>query len=55
LSGLQDQAVAVQREALLALRWDGTIGDDAFHVIEEELDIIELTADPRVRTLEQPE
>jgi CPA1 family monovalent cation:H+ antiporter len=55
LSGLQDQAVAVQREALLALRRDGTIGDDAFHVIEEELDIIELTADPRVRTLEQPE
>jgi CPA1 family monovalent cation:H+ antiporter len=55
LSGLQGQAVAVQREVLLALRRDGTIGDDAFHVIEEELDIIELTADPRVRTLELPD
>jgi CPA1 family monovalent cation:H+ antiporter len=55
LPGLQDQAVAVQRDVLLALRRDGTIGDDAFHVVEEELDIIELTADPRVRTLELPE
>lgn len=55
LAGLQTQAIAAQRETLLGLRGDGTIGDDAFHVIEEELDIIELTADPKVRTLEMPE
>jgi monovalent cation/hydrogen antiporter len=52
IAGLQRQAVAVQRETLLRLRKDGTIGDDAFHVIEEELDVIELTADPRFRTLD---
>jgi Na+/H+ antiporter len=51
LAALQALAVAVQRRTLQALRHDGTIGDDAFHAIEEELDIIELTADPRVRTL----
>lgn len=44
----------LQGPALLALRRDGTIGDDAFHAIEEELDIIELTADQRVRTLDAP-
>lgn len=54
LARLQDQALAVQRRVLLELRRDGTIGDDAFHAIEEELDIIELTADPRVRTLDTP-
>jgi NhaP-type Na+/H+ or K+/H+ antiporter len=52
IAGLQDQVVTAQREILLRLREDGTTGDDAFHVIEEELDIIELTADPRVRTLD---
>jgi CPA1 family monovalent cation:H+ antiporter len=55
LAKLQGQAVMAQRRRLLELRQDGTIGDDAFHAIEEELDIIELTADPRVRTLDQPE
>jgi hypothetical protein len=25
------------------------IGDDAFHVVEEDIDMLELTADPRVR------
>jgi Na+/H+ antiporter len=52
IAGLQDQVVTAQRETLLRLRRDGTIGDDAFHVVEEELDIIQLTADPRVRTLD---
>jgi hypothetical protein len=52
IARLQEQVVAAQRQILLRLRQDGTIGDDAFHVIEEELDIIELTADPRVRTLD---
>jgi monovalent cation/hydrogen antiporter len=49
LSDLQMKAVEVQRQALARLRRDKTIGDIAFHIIEEELDIIELTADPRVR------
>jgi Na+/H+ antiporter len=54
LSGLQRYAVEVQRERLIQLRRDGIIGDAAFHIIEEELDIIELTADPRVRTYRRP-
>ena len=54
LAALQGRAVGVQRSTLLDLRRAGTIGDDAFHAIEEELDIIELTADPRVRTLDKP-
>lgn len=49
LAGLQGETVVVQRRRLMALRHDGVIGDDAFHAIEEELDIIELTADPRIR------
>ena len=49
LAGLQGQAVIVQRERLAALRRDGVIGDDAFHAIEAELDIIELSADPLIR------
>jgi CPA1 family monovalent cation:H+ antiporter len=51
LAGLQSHAVAAQRRTLLELRQQGTIGDDAFHAVEEELDIIELTADPRIRAL----
>ncbi len=51
LAALQGYAVAAQRRTLLELRQQGTIGDDAFHAIEEELDIIELTADPRIRAL----
>jgi CPA1 family monovalent cation:H+ antiporter len=51
LSALQQRAVAAQRDALEALRSAGTIGDDAFHAVEEELDLLELTADPRIRTL----
>ena len=54
LASLQERAVAAQRQTLLSLRRDGAIGDDAFHIIEEELDIIELTADSRVRTLDKP-
>lgn len=45
----------MQRQALYGLRQDGTIGDDAYHVIEEELDVLELTADPRFRTLDVTE
>lgn len=43
------RAVAAQRHALVELRARSIIGDDAFHVAEEELDLLELTADERVR------
>lgn len=39
------QAVAAQRRRLVALRAEGTIGDDAFHRVEEELDWAELNAE----------
>jgi CPA1 family monovalent cation:H+ antiporter len=39
------QTVAAQRRRLIALRADGTIGDDAFHRVEEELDWAELNAE----------
>ncbi|RAI58846.1 cation:proton antiporter [Roseicella frigidaeris] len=48
---LQRQAVAAQRQRLASLRSAGAIGDDAFHVIEEEIDLLELSADPRVKAL----
>ena len=43
------KAVAAQRRTLMDLRARSIIGDDAFHVAEEELDLLELTADERVR------
>jgi Na+/H+ antiporter len=55
LAALQLRAVAAQREALTGLRSRRVIGDDALHVVEEEIDLLELTADPRVRpTVERP-
>ena len=39
------RAVAAERRRLVALRADGTIGDDAFHRVEEELDWAELNAE----------
>jgi CPA1 family monovalent cation:H+ antiporter len=39
------RAVAAERRRLVALREDGTIGDDAFHKVEEELDWAELHAE----------
>lgn len=50
LAALQRHAVAAQREALEALRRAGTIGDNAYHAVEEELDLLELGAHPRLRT-----
>jgi len=49
LAALQRRAVAAQRDALTALRARQVIGDDALHAVEEEIDLIELTADARVR------
>src|SRR5579872_7228146 len=44
MTALQRRAVRVQRDALLGLRAREVIGDDAFHAVEEEIDLIELTA-----------
>ncbi len=52
LAALQRRAVSAQRRALVNLRARGTIGDDAFHALEEEIDLLELTADVRVRPSE---
>jgi monovalent cation/hydrogen antiporter len=41
------RAVAAERRRLVELRDDGTIGDDAFHRIEEDLDWAELNAGGR--------
>jgi len=49
LPGLQRLAVRSQRESLRDLRARDVIGDDAFHVVEEEIDLLELTAEARVR------
>jgi len=49
MTELQLQAVRAQRQKLLELRAQEVIGDDAFHAAEEEIDLLELTADARIR------
>jgi CPA1 family monovalent cation:H+ antiporter len=49
MTALQRRAVRVQREALQDLRRRQVIGDDAFHAAEEEVDLLELTADARIK------
>jgi CPA1 family monovalent cation:H+ antiporter len=44
-----ETAVAAERRMLSQLRADGTIGDDAFHRIEEEIDLAQLGAESRLR------
>jgi CPA1 family monovalent cation:H+ antiporter len=44
---LRRNAIAAARTVALELRRRGTIGDDAFHRLEEELDWLELSAAPR--------
>jgi monovalent cation/hydrogen antiporter len=39
---LHGGAINAAREAVLAMRTNDEIGDDAFHVIEEELDSLEM-------------
>jgi len=48
-ASLQRRVVDAQRHALMDLRARDVIGDAAFHAAEEELDLLELTADPRIR------
>jgi CPA1 family monovalent cation:H+ antiporter len=42
--------MAAERRRLVALRADGTIGDDAFHRIGEDLDGAELNTESVLRT-----
>jgi monovalent cation/hydrogen antiporter len=49
LTELQRRAVQAQRQVLVELRAREVIGDDAFHAAEEEIDLLELTADERIR------
>jgi Na+/H+ antiporter len=49
LDTLQARIVAAQRDTLINLRARWIIGDDAFHATEEEIDLIELTTDKRIR------
>ena len=49
MTELQRRAVQVQRQVLMSLRSRKVIGDDAFHAAEEEIDLLELTADARIK------
>jgi CPA1 family monovalent cation:H+ antiporter len=49
LADLQQAAVGAQRAALHELRRQELIGDDAFHAVEAEIDVLDLTADARIR------
>jgi Na+/H+ antiporter len=46
-SEIHQRAVTAARQAILQMRANGEIGDDAFHRIEEELDWIEMSDAPR--------
>jgi monovalent cation/hydrogen antiporter len=49
MTELQRRAVRAQRDELIQLRSRLIIGDDAFHAAEEEIDLLELTADSRIK------
>ena len=49
MTELQRRAVRAQRQTLVNLRSQKVIGDDAFHAAEEEVDLLELTADSRIK------
>jgi monovalent cation/hydrogen antiporter len=49
MTELQRRTVRAQRQVLISLRAHKVIGDDAFHAAEEEVDLLELTADSRIR------
>lgn len=42
------RALAAERQALLALRGTGEIGDDAFHAVEEEIDWADMNVEGRL-------
>ena len=49
LTTLRRAAIAAGRAELVALRARGVIGDNAFHLVEEEMDLDDLSSDPRLR------
>ena len=49
ITALQLRVLAEQRKTLLDLRERDVIGDSAFQAVEEELDLLEISADLRVR------
>jgi hypothetical protein len=51
-AGIIRAAMQAQRRRLSALRAAGTIGDDAFHQVEAELDLFELDLEQVLRTVE---
>jgi monovalent cation/hydrogen antiporter len=44
---LRAKTLAARRERLLTMRTEGVIGDEAFHRLEEELDLSELATATR--------
>jgi len=46
-------ALRTERQTIIALRQSGEIGDDAFHIVEEELDWVEMYVDQRARGVQQ--
>jgi monovalent cation/hydrogen antiporter len=46
-------ALRIERQTIIALRQSGEIGDDAFHIVEEELDWVEMYVDQRARGVQQ--
>lgn len=49
MASLAQRAVDAQRSALHDLREKEVIGDEAFHAVEEEIDLLDITADARIR------
>jgi CPA1 family monovalent cation:H+ antiporter len=49
VGALRSRALAAERDCLAALRRKGRIGDDVFHLIEEELDWLQAEFDPHPR------
>jgi CPA1 family monovalent cation:H+ antiporter len=49
IASLQQRAVEAQRAMLHELRQREVIGDEAFHAVEEEIDLLDVTADARIR------
>jgi len=50
-ASVQRRLIDAQRQVLIDLRARDVIGDAAFQSAEEELDLLELTADPRIRSV----
>jgi CPA1 family monovalent cation:H+ antiporter len=46
-------ALRTERQTIIALRQSGEIGDDAFHIVEEELDWVEMYVDQRARGVQR--